>query len=69
MLVQSVMPSALSAAAEAAGDLRVADCSRLLELLRPTTGCATWTGRKTAPSSAAALHPRSWPACATSPPG
>jgi hypothetical protein len=33
MLVQSVMPAALSAAAEAAGDLRVADCSRLLELL------------------------------------
>jgi DDE_Tnp_1-associated len=33
MLVQSVMPSALSAAAEAAGDLRVADCSRLVELL------------------------------------
>jgi hypothetical protein len=33
MLVQSVMPTALSAAAEAAGDLRVADCSRLLELL------------------------------------
>jgi predicted transposase YbfD/YdcC len=33
MLVQSVMPTALSAAAETAGDLRVADCSRLLELL------------------------------------
>jgi hypothetical protein len=33
MLVQSVLPAALSAAAEAAGDLRVADCSRLLELL------------------------------------
>ena len=30
---------------------------------------ATWTGTKTAPSSAAAQHPRSWPACATSPPG
>jgi DDE_Tnp_1-associated len=33
MLVQSVMPAALSAAAEATGDLQVADCSRLLELL------------------------------------
>jgi hypothetical protein len=33
MLVQSVLPAALSGAAEAAGDLRVADCSRLLELL------------------------------------